>query len=157
MGAVRAVCAPCERGVPLVSGRIALCICGKKGEKSVANVLPIDDVAAVVALHQKPSDLKPREGPTVAANCEYAFLSDTSRGIVALCATKASPLGFVLFAEAVPPNSVVAIELLHRIRRPGWKTRTKSSVGSLGGAPTVATLWQQRASMPPFFLMKLQA
>ena len=37
LGAVRAVCAPCERGVPLVSGRIALCI---------------------FALHQKPSDLK---------------------------------------------------------------------------------------------------
>ena len=65
MGVVRAVCASCERGVPLVSGRIALCICGKKGEKVVANVLPIDDVAAVVALHQKPSDLKTTGG----ANC----------------------------------------------------------------------------------------
>ena len=53
MGAVRAVCAPCERGVPPVSGRIALCICGKKRENAVANVLPIDDVAAVVALHQE--------------------------------------------------------------------------------------------------------
>ena len=51
----------------------------------------------------------------------------------------------------VAPNSVVAIELLHRIRRPGWKTRTKGSVGSLGGAPTVALLWQRRASMSSFF------
>ena len=34
MGAVRAVCAPCERDVPPVSGRIALCICGKSGEKT---------------------------------------------------------------------------------------------------------------------------
>ena len=53
MGAVRAVCAPCERGAPLASARIALCIFGKKGEKAVANVSPIDDVAAVVALHQE--------------------------------------------------------------------------------------------------------
>ena len=37
----------------------------RKEKKAVANVLPIDDVAAVVALHQKPSDLKTTGG----ANC----------------------------------------------------------------------------------------
>ena len=42
MGAVRAVCAPCERGVPPVSGRIALCICGKEMRKTR---YPLDGVA----------------------------------------------------------------------------------------------------------------
>ena len=37
----------------------------RREKKAVANVLPIDDVAAVVALHQNPSDLKTTGG----ANC----------------------------------------------------------------------------------------
>ena len=37
----------------------------RKEKKAVANVLPIDDVAAVVALHQNPNDLKTTGG----ANC----------------------------------------------------------------------------------------
>ena len=42
MGAVRAVCAACEWGVPPVSGRIALCICGKGKRKTR---YPLDGVA----------------------------------------------------------------------------------------------------------------
>ena len=64
----------------------------RKEEKAVANVLPIDDVAAVVALHQNPSDLKTTGG----ANCCGQLRIRLS-------------FGFVFFAEVVPPNSVVAI------------------------------------------------
>ena len=39
---MRAVCAPCERDVPPVSGRIALCICGKEKRKTR---YPLDGVA----------------------------------------------------------------------------------------------------------------
>ena len=65
MGAVRAVCSLVS-AVCLWSVAASPCaFVERKEKKAVANVLPIDDVAAVVALHQKPSDLKTTGG----ANC----------------------------------------------------------------------------------------